>query len=184
MWTHTRTGNGMPIDWQRELERHDRWLRSVAWSRLRSTLAVDEVMQEVALAAVRQQAPIADANRVGAWLHRLAVTHSLLYRRRMGRQRRLEQRFAQRLMGEENTDVDPLGYLLSQERRAMVRRAMAMLAPRDAELLLLKYVESFSYQKMSAVLEISEAAVESRLHRARQKLRTALAAIEGAEIET
>ncbi|MCE9555217.1 MAG: sigma-70 family RNA polymerase sigma factor [Planctomycetes bacterium] len=175
-----------PIDWQHELDRHDRWLRTVIWSRLRHAHSVDEVMQEVALAAVRQQAPISDASRVSAWLYRLAITQSLLYRRRLGRQRRLQDRYAQRLQtsSEDRGEPDPLGWLLSQERRAMVRQALGSLASRDAEVLLLKYAENLSYQKMAELLEISTAAVESRLHRAREKLRTALAAMHIAEVES
>ena len=38
--------------------------------------AVDEVMQEVSLAAVRQKAPINDPSKVAAWLYRLAVTQT------------------------------------------------------------------------------------------------------------
>ena len=48
-----------PIDWHRALADHDRWLRMVVLGASGSgSLAVDEVMQEVALAAVRQQAPL------------------------------------------------------------------------------------------------------------------------------
>lgn len=176
----------MPIDWQYELQRHDRWLRTVVWSRLGHAHGVDEVMQEVALAAVRQQAPISDASRLSAWLYRIAITQSLLYRRRLGRQRRLQERYVQRLQtsSEERGEADPLGWLLSQERRAMVRQALGSLASRDAEMLLLKYAENLSYQKIAELLEISTAAVESRLHRAREKLRTALAHLHVAEVET
>ncbi len=45
------------IDWQATLAQHDRWLRTVAVARGRERQAVDEVMQEVALAAVKQAAP-------------------------------------------------------------------------------------------------------------------------------
>jgi len=181
-----RSGPAGQIDWQNELQRHDRWLRAVVWSRLGHARGVDDVMQEVALAAVRQQAPISDATKVSAWLYRLAITQSLMYRRRLGRQRSLQQRYGQRLQtsSEERGEPDPLGWLLSQERRAMVRQALGNLPSRDAEILLLKYAENFSYQKIAELLEISTAAVESRLHRAREKLRTALAALHVAEVET
>ena len=46
------------IDWSAELARHDRWLRCVVLARLGERQGVDEVLQEVAMAAVRQQAPI------------------------------------------------------------------------------------------------------------------------------
>ncbi len=54
------------VNWQAALRDHDRWLRTVVYSRLREPEAVDEVMQEVALAAVRQAAPLADSTKVCA----------------------------------------------------------------------------------------------------------------------
>ena len=70
------------IDWSRVLAEHDRWLRTVVYARLGEPQAIDEVMQEVSFAAVRQKAPINDPQKVAAWLYRLAVTQTLLYRAR------------------------------------------------------------------------------------------------------
>src|SRR5205807_891828 len=80
------------IDWQTALAQHERWMRTVVLARVGPGGAVDEVMQEVALAAVRQQAPLADPSKVAPWLYRLAVTQSLLYRRKIGRRRKLVER--------------------------------------------------------------------------------------------
>ncbi len=63
-----RGGCQHTIDWQAALQIHDLWLRTVVSARLRETQAVDEVMQEVALAAARQAAPLADATKVAPWL--------------------------------------------------------------------------------------------------------------------
>lgn len=52
--------------------------------RLGEWQAVDEVMQEVSLAAVRQKAPLHDPTKVAPWLYRLAVTQALLYRANEG----------------------------------------------------------------------------------------------------
>ena len=71
---------GLPVDWAAKLAEHDRWLRTIVLARLGERQAVDEVMQEVALAAVAQRAPLSDLARVGAWLYRLAVRQALLYR--------------------------------------------------------------------------------------------------------
>ena len=56
------------IDWQAALAQHDRWLRTIVLARVRERQAVDDVMQEVALAAVRQAAPLADVAKVAPWL--------------------------------------------------------------------------------------------------------------------
>ncbi len=171
------------IDWTAVLAEHDRWLRTVVGARLGEPQAVDEVMQEVSLAAVKQQAPLNDADKVAPWLYRLAVTQALLYRRKMGRRRKLTDRYAQRFRPteEDTREADPLGWLLAEERRRQVRQAMARLPKRETEILLLKYTEDWSYRQLAEHLGISEGAVESRLHRARKRLRAELLAMEAVE---
>jgi RNA polymerase sigma-70 factor (ECF subfamily) len=56
------------------------------------------------------------------------------------------------------------------------------LNSKDAELLLLKYTEDWSYHELAAHLGISHSAVETRLHRARQRLRAELIAAEVLEV--
>lgn len=171
----SQTANeGRPaIDWPEELARHDRWLRTVVAARLGCREAVDEVLQEVALAAVAQRAPLADHEKVAPWLYRLAVTQSLLYRRKLGRQRRLTERYAERTRPAESDsrDIDPLVWLLADERRQLVRQSLTRLPRRDCEILLLKYTEGWNYHQLAEHLGISHSAVETRLHRARARLR-------------
>ena len=166
----------LSIDWGATLAEHDSWLRTAVLARLGERQAVDEVMQEVALAAVAQRAPLKDPARVGAWLYRLALRIVLLYRRKCGRQRRLLGSYAAK-RGDGQTrscEADPLHWLLREERQGMVRDALVGLPRRDAEVLLLKYTENWSYRELASHMGLSESAVEARLHRARQRLRDAI----------
>jgi RNA polymerase sigma factor (sigma-70 family) len=176
--------NQPAIDWQAALAQHHRWLRTVVFARVREPQAVDEVLQEVALAAVKQAAPLADANKVGPWLYRLAVLQSLLYRRRCGRRRKLNDRYAGDCSrrSDDFTAPDPLNWLLAEERRGLVRRALAKLPRRDAEILLLKYTENWNYHQIAAHLGVSHAAIEARLHRARRRMREQLALLDVVEV--
>ncbi len=72
------------LDWGATLAEHERWLRRVVASRLGEPQAVDEVMQDVALAAVAQRSPLHNPARAAVWLYRLAVRHVLIYRRKIG----------------------------------------------------------------------------------------------------
>lgn len=174
-----------PIDWSAALATHDRWLRTVVYARVGESQVVDEVMQEVSLAAVRQRAPLQDATKIAPWLYRLAVTQSLLYRRKQGRRRKLVDAYVRRFQPTEadTRQSDPLGWLLADERRRLVRKAMARLPQRDSEILLLKYTEDWSYRELARRLGITEGAVEARLHRARGRLRDELAALEVVEAD-
>ena len=135
------------------------------------------------MAAVRQQAPIQDATKVGPWLYRLAVVQSLMHRRKLGRKRKLVERYAEQVRPTEGNSrfEDPLDWLLSDERRKLIRTALKQLPPRDAEILLLKYVEDWNYHQIAARLGISHSAVETRLHRARARMRTALTELQVVE---
>ena len=168
------------IDWQALLAEHERWLRTIVYARLGEPFAVDEVMQEIALAAVRQAAPLEDPSKAAPWLYRLAVRQCLLYRRKCGRRRKLTERYADQFRPDERDrhSPDPLAWLLAQERRKLVRVALERLPSRDAEILLLKYTENWSYGRIAEHLGTSHSAVEARLHRARARMRAELAALE------
>jgi RNA polymerase sigma-70 factor (ECF subfamily) len=174
----------LALDWRTILSENDRWLRTVVYSRLREPEAVEEVMQEIAVAAVRQAAPLMDASRVAPWLYRIAVRQVMLYRRKMGRRRKLLDRYVSRLpqVAGDGGVADPVDWLISRERRQLVRRALQQLPERDAEILLLKYTEDWSYDKIASHLGISHSAVEARLHRARKRMRDVLTASEMFEV--
>lgn len=165
------------IDWAAALEENQSWLRTVIAARVGEATAVDEVFQEVSLAAVRQKAPIHDSRKVAPWLYRLSVIHSLLYRRKMGRKRKLLNRYQEKIQVPEHDtrQVEPLEWLIAEERRAAVSRAMKRLPKNLQELLLLKYIHDWSYREMAERLGITVSAVQARLHRARAVLRRELA---------
>jgi RNA polymerase sigma-70 factor (ECF subfamily) len=79
---------------------------------------------------------------------------------------------------------DPLVWLLADERRQLVREALGRLPPRDADILLLKYTENWSYQQLADHMGISHSAIETRLHRARARLRCELAKLELIEVRS
>jgi RNA polymerase sigma-70 factor (ECF subfamily) len=176
--TTTGAGGGGEPDWPAVLIAHDRWLRRVVSTRVREDQAVDEVMQEVALAVIAQRAPLLDPARLAGWLYRLTVRQALLYRRKAGRRRALADRYAGREpRGEADPHPSPLAWLLHGERQVLVRHALEKLPPRDADLLVLKYAEGWSARELADRLGLGLAAVEARLHRARGRLRVELAAL-------
>jgi RNA polymerase sigma-70 factor (ECF subfamily) len=172
----TELDRGPQIDWGTLLEAHRGWLRRVVAARLGEPQAVDEVMQDVAVAAVSQHAPLQNPARVAAWLYRLAVRHVLIYRRKSGRRRSVFERYAARqTVGGTDGAPSPLAYLVRDEREQFVQAALKQLAPRDAELLILKYGEGVSARELAERLGASVNTIETRLHRARHRLRAVLA---------
>ena len=167
-----------PINWDKSLAEHFGWLRSVVAARLGEPQAIDDVMQEVAAAAAAssQRAPLADPSKMAPWLYRIAVRQTLLYRRSCGRRRKLVKNFAERVgpCESDNRAPNPLQWMLANERSARFRAAMDDMPDRDREVLMLKYEHGWSYKRIAEQLGISTSAVETRLHRARKRLRASL----------
>jgi RNA polymerase sigma-70 factor (ECF subfamily) len=164
------------FDWGRRLEEHGPWLKKVILIRTGEPQAVEEVFQQVSLAALEQRSPLADPRKAAPWLHRLAVIKSARYRRQLGRQRRALAALASRTQPTAAPDLtDLMAWLLREERRQLAREALARLPAGDAEMLLLKYAERWSYRRIAERLGITEKAVDARLVRARRRLRLELA---------
>ena len=169
--------------WMRLFEENRSWLRTVVAGRVGEREAVDDVMQEVALAACGGNTAQVDVKAAAPWFYRVAIRQALLYRRKAGRQRKLTNQFAQRTQPQDiAAEQNPLDWILGNERQHVVRQAIAEMKPGDRELLLLKYTESWSYQQIADHLGIATKTVEYRLFRARKKLRQSLLSknVEGA----
>ncbi len=155
------------LDWGACLAAHEAWLRKVILARTGEPQAVDEVFQQVAVAALEQKSPLADAAKAAPWLHRVAVVQSARYRRKLGRHRKALRHIGEHLPHLGNGyAADALAWLMTKERHDRTRLAIARLPGADAEILMLKYSEHWSYRQIAERLGISEKAVDSRLSRA------------------
>ena len=165
------------IDWGAALREHESWLKTIIRARVGEAAAVEEVWQEVSFAAIKQQSPLQDASRVVPWLYQLAVRQSMLYRRKMGRRRKLVERYVERVMSvsQDCSEQNPLDLLLAEERHEQVQQALETITEQDKEILILKYVHDWSYRAMAGHLGLTVSAIQARLHRARQRLRDILA---------
>lgn len=162
-----------------ELLAHRRWLRTVLLARSGDEAAVDDLMQEVLLAAEATRNNGTTITDVRPWLYRVAVRQALLHRRSLGRRKRLHNRAAAAKSRDgAEMSPSPLTLALSKERVALVRIALERLPGKDAEILMLKYSENWSYRQIAEHLGMTESAVDGRLHRARGRLRERLKALD------
>lgn len=157
------------IDWTKELKQHEPWLRRVLRGRIGNRHEVDDLMQEIALAVVRQRALPDDPGRVAPWLYRLAVRQAINFHRKMGRKSNAKPTTELEVA---SRNVEPLDWMLQVEKSASIRVAMNQLADRDREILMLKYTEKWSYRELAQHLGIKTKTVEYRLAKARQRLRS------------
>lgn len=122
---------------------------------------------------------IISLDRFRAWLMRVAYNHCLDILRR----RRTLNRLLPKIYGTmaEHSEPGPEQALAEADEQEEVRRAVARLPDQDRVIVVLRYYQQLSYSEISDVLDLPEATVGTRLHRAREKLRNMLAHSEGGE---
>lgn len=128
----------------------------------------------VRLYASPQLIPI---ERFRAWLMRVAYNHCLDILRRRGALNRLLPKIYGAMAG--HVEPGPEQAVMEADEQAEVRRAVALLPEQEQVIVVLRYYQQLSYAEISTVLDIPEATVGTRLHRAREKLRKMLAHSKG-----
>jgi RNA polymerase sigma-70 factor (ECF subfamily) len=168
---------------------YERWVRAsaprvlaVARRLLRNEDDAQEVAQEAFLLAFRGLARFDGSARLSTWLHRITVNAALM---RLRTRRRHPEESIESLLprfhadGEHEETPGPWwrngeAAVASAELRKGVRAAIDALPPIYRDVLLLRDIEELSTAEVARGLELSEAAVKTRLHRARLALRERL----------
>jgi RNA polymerase sigma factor (sigma-70 family) len=130
----------------------------------------DDVVQDVFLAALKQIHRFRAESSIGTWLAAIAIKKCRTWRKRRWVRWRWLGR--QRLSEPASSPADEA--LVKDELAAEVRRAVQELAAPHREVIVLYYLEQMSVKEMAQLLQASPNAIDVRLHRARQRLRTKL----------
>ncbi len=138
-----------------------------AWRLTGSRATADDVTQGCFLALMRGAA--FDAERGGLRTYLFGIARHLVLRRLRLSGRETEE------AADAPAPVDVLADLLHAERSEMVARAMARLPILQREAIVLFTFEELSLEEIAKITGTDAGAVKSRLYRARESLRTALA---------
>ncbi|HKY08484.1 MAG TPA: sigma-70 family RNA polymerase sigma factor [Candidatus Binatia bacterium] len=157
------------------VRRHEKAIFNLVYRMLGNYEDAAETSQEVFLSAYRAIGQFRGEANFSTWLYRIAFNHASTRRKSSAsRQKRLVP-----LEGNEITDdgqMGPAETLEKKELRERVQHALSELEPEDATVILLRDLQDVPYEDVARVLEIPVGTVKSRLHRARQALKTRLAA--------
>lgn len=158
---------------EQRLESQMSWLRRVVAARTGSADAIDEVLAEVALAVASSDA-VPSGNDFAPWLCKIAVRQSALYHRKRSRQQQLAARYGQQSESLSQEEDDPIFWLLDQERRDLVQKALSEMSAEARSLLLMKFIEKKTYAQIADHLNVTTHIAEYRLAQAKKRMRALL----------
>lgn len=156
------------------MRRHGRWVRGVIYAALGRMDEVDDVAQRVWLQVWREAGRLDDVCRWRSWLYRIARNAAYdAHRDRQRRNRLLGGLFGQWL-GRRSAAPSADHQALLDERQKALHDAIADLPAIYREPFVLKHLENWSYAEIGDVLGLPVDTVETRLVRARRRLRRKL----------
>ena len=171
-----RAGSGEALE--ALLERHEARLYRFARRLCRHREDAEDVLQESLLAAARGLPRFRGASSLGTWLYTIARSFCIKKRRRSvfaPAEVSLDTEASAAARGVADPARRPDEALEASRLETALERAIAALDRPYREVLLLRDVEGLSAAEVARVTGLSVAAVKTRLHRARGRLREALA---------
>ena len=139
----------------------------------------EDVSQEVFVQVYESVHGFKGDSKLSTWIYRIAVTKSLDHLRRKKRKKRFA--FVQSLFGKNDELInDPPEFFHpgiaaeNKENASMLFKAIAALPENQNAAFVLNKVEGLSYQQIADVMNLTESAVDSLLHRAKSNLKKKL----------
>jgi RNA polymerase sigma factor (sigma-70 family) len=132
----------------------------------------EDVAQSVFLRLARGTVDPGRISNLQGYLHRSAVNAALDLIRSRGRGERVPVETADELQF--NSSASPERAFSSSEIKKWLRRGLATLNPRAAEMFVLRYLEGLDNPEIAREMNTSQAVVAVTLHRARARLKKSL----------
>jgi RNA polymerase sigma-70 factor (ECF subfamily) len=170
-----RLASGDRSVFDRFVAEHQAWVAALVYRLLGWSADVEDVVQEVFLAALKGLPKFRGQARLKTWLTRIAINKCRTHRR--------HQFFRLRWLAADQpmpqlTSASPADEpTLDRESFERVHRAIRSLPIRYREVVMLRYLEELSIEAISEVLKTTPNTVHVRLHRARAQLRDRLAGL-------
>ena len=162
---------------------HERGIYLAALSIVHNDADAEEVIQETILKAFKAIGRFREEAKFSTWIFQIAINESRMKLRKD--RRHLYDSLDDPVKGEEQGDYIPRDFadwreipseaLENARLREALAKALASLSPKYRQVLVLRDIEHLNIAETAKVIGISEAAVKTRLLRARLQMRDALA---------
>ncbi len=156
------------------ISRHQKTIFNLVYRMLGDYDEAAETSQEAFLSAYRAIGNFRGEANFSTWLYRIALNHATTRRKSLNTR---QQRSVPIEYTEPASDPHPgpAETMEKKEIRQRVQQALNRLDPDDAAVILLRDLQDVPYEEIGRVLELPIGTVKSRLHRARQALKSELA---------
>ncbi len=162
------------------MRRHNRMLFRTVRGILRSDSDVEDVLQEGYLKAFRNLHQFGPPLRLRAWLARIVINEALMHRRRMN-PAAPNADAADDTFGEDAAISGPFDEAARTQVRRVLELAIDRLPTPFRCVVMLRDVEQLSIAETALCLDLNEATVKTRLHRARHLMRHDLVRLMGVD---
>lgn len=158
------------------VERYETKVYSLGIKMLRNPEDAEDVLQDTFLRAYRGLKSFKGNSTFSTWIYRITANSALM---------RLRKKQLPTVSIEDADEREapiniadwapgPVEQLLNEETRQAMNEAIESLPPEFGQVFVLRDVEGLSNAEVAEILDLSVAAVKSRLHRARLKVRNRL----------
>jgi RNA polymerase sigma-70 factor, ECF subfamily len=159
------------------VSRYESKVYSLALKMLRNPEDAEDVLQDTFLRAYRGIKSFKGNSTFSTWIYRITANSALM---------RLRKRQLPTVSIDDADEREapiniadwapgPVEQMLNQETQAAMTEAIEALPPEFRQVFVLRDIEELSNAEVAEILDLSVAAVKSRLHRARLKVRNRLA---------
>ena len=157
------------------VEKHRKWIHSLAWREIGDFHAAQEITQDTFIQAFKSLPSLSDPNRFSGWLHVIAKRQCIEWLRR-------KPIAMQSLDAMPKAELERLSYARYLEEkqaqtstdglREIVERLLQKLPVNERSVMVLHYYKGLTCEEVSVFLDVSLNTVKSRLYRARKRLET------------
>ena len=152
------------------VEQYSQKVISTCYSFSNSTDDAEDIAQEVFLEVYRSIHLFKSQAELDTWIYRIAVNKSLDFLRKQKRKKRIAD--LKQLFQLKNTPQStPDRHLEQKERKEILKNQIRLLPENQRIALVLSQYDKMSNKQIAEIMRTTESAVESLLHRAREKLK-------------
>jgi len=159
------------------VSRYESKVFSLALKMLRNPEDAEDVLQDTFLRAYRGIKSFQGTSTFSTWIYRITANSALmrLRKKQLPTVSIEDQEENETPVSVVDWTPGPVEQLLNSELRKVMEEAIEGLPPEFRQVFILRDVEELSNADVAEILDLSVAAVKSRLHRARLKVRNRLA---------